>query len=71
MKHTLIALLLTLAATGCCNLSKLAKELKDDPASVGLSVNTLYGSGRLFRTGLHSTNATTTINADGIVIKTN
>lgn len=46
--------------------SKLARELGKDPATVNLSVTSLYGTVKLQRTNV-GTNSTVTISSDGTV----
>jgi hypothetical protein len=43
LKIALLALLL-LPLCGCVSMSKLAEQLKQDPATVDISVSTIYGN---------------------------
>lgn len=44
-----LALGLTLLSTGCMSLSKVAAELKNDPATIDWEVSTIYGTSRFHR----------------------
>lgn len=55
-----------LALSGCMSMSKLARELSKDPATVNLSLTTIYGNLRLVRTN-PGTNSTVSVSPDGTV----
>jgi uncharacterized lipoprotein YmbA len=63
-----LALLSALAFTGCSstNITKLAQQLKDDPATVSVTVSSIYGTVRFVRTNTR-TNQTLTVSPDGTV----
>jgi hypothetical protein len=60
----LIALSL-LFLTGCTGLNKTIRELAKDPATVAISVTTIYGNIQIVRTG----NSNQTITAGPISVK--
>lgn len=45
----LLLLIPLLALTGCVSMSKLAEQLKQDPATVDIDVSTIYGQFRFHR----------------------
>lgn len=64
-----ILILLTLLATlpGCMpRLAPLVKQLKSDPATVSVTVSSVYGTFKFVRTN-PGTNTTTTVTPDGTV----
>lgn len=69
MKRTL-TLLTAIAClamfNGCTGMSKLAKELAKDPATVSIDVQTLYGS-MTFRRSNASSNHSSTVSGDGSI----
>lgn len=52
--------------TGCAGMSKVAKELKGDPATVASELVTPYGNHKFFRTQV-GTNQTLTRSPDGTI----
>jgi hypothetical protein len=54
MRHSLFVLLIlgsTPVLTGCMGASQLVKALGEDPASVCVSITTIYGKGAACRVG--------------------
>lgn len=49
-KKLLLAALTLLPASGCMSVPNLARELAKDPATVSITVNTIYGTLRFVRT---------------------
>jgi len=69
LKYLKSLILLTLvSASGCSstNISKLAAQLKNDPATVNMSVQSVYGTIKFTRTN-PGTNSTVTVSPDGTV----
>jgi hypothetical protein len=63
----LLGLLLPL--TGCVSVGKLVAELKNDPATVSVSITTIYGTVKFVRIGfLTATNGSASVMPDGSVI---
>ena len=64
--HWVVALTALVFLTGCLNMGKLARELGKDPATVNVSVTTIYGNLKFTRTN-PGTNSTVTVAPDGTV----
>lgn len=60
------ALCIVSIGTGCADMAKLEGAMKDDPATVSTSINTVYGTAKLVRTN-PATNQTVTVSPDGTV----
>jgi hypothetical protein len=65
MKRLLLCLPLCLAGCVSANFKDLANTLKDDPATVSVQLNTVYGTFKFVRTN-PGTN-TATVSPDGTV----
>lgn len=54
-------------SSGCSGMGTLVKQLKNDPATVSISLTTIYGNLRFIRTN-PGTNTETSVNPDGTVV---
>lgn len=61
------AIATALLASGCVNVPKAIKELKNDPAAVSFSVTTIYGNVKMTRIGARP-NETVTVAPDGTIM---
>jgi hypothetical protein len=52
---------------GCTGMSGVVKQLKNDPATVVVHVNTIYGTLSFQRVGVLRTNQTETVSPDGTI----
>lgn len=66
----LLGLLCLAPLTGCTSMSKLAKELAKDPATVSIDVRSVYGT-MTFRRSNASSNHSATVSADGSIVVDN
>ena len=62
-----LLLLATLILTSCTNLAAVVAELKDDPATVCITVNSIHGTFHITRTA--ATTGTVICNRDGLSLR--
>lgn len=61
-----LPILAILPLCGCMSASKLVRELKNDPAIVNASINSVYGTVKFARVGVQTNNAVT-LTPDGTI----
>lgn len=67
MRGVLGALAVVLALTGCTGTASVIKAMAKDPATACITVTTIYGTVRVYRTA--AANASVTCSQDGMSVK--